>query len=263
MIVLMALLLAPLSIPEAISAWRSDLERQFGVKTPIVAAGETIQGDPEGFDLASSQLRDPDFRRQFAMMQAATVSQRVEGTDRRVILLNLDLYESWKGFEEALLGHELGHIWLRARRLPTPAFRGGDYGCLAVHTGDVVQHVLIRAEMDRRRIDHRGFLMKNLDEAARAMEERNSAGDPCAWARQAALCVDARLAFAAHHWPGRTRYEAAAMGMFPESGEAAAEIIDRIAGLDLNDPLVHRQALLEVYSILSRLAFRQKDPGGR
>lgn len=263
MLALMALLLVPVGIPEAISAWRSDLERQFGVKTPIIFAGETIQGDPEGLELARNQLRDPDFLRQFAMMQAAMVSHRVGGADRWVILMNLDLYESWKGFEEALLGHELGHIWLRARRLPTPAFRGGEYGCLAVHTGDVVQHVLIRAEMDRRGIDHRSFLMKNLDESARAMEEGKAAADPCAWARQAALWVDARLALAAHPWPGRARYEAAAAGMFPESGEAAAEIIDRIAGLNLDDPLVHRQALMDVFSILSRLAVRQKDLRGR
>jgi hypothetical protein len=263
MMVLMALLLVPMGIPEAISAWRSDLERQFGVKTPIVYVGERIQGDPEGLDLAHNQLRDPDFQRQFAMMQAAMVSHRTGGTDRWVVILNMDLYESWKGYEEALLGHELGHIWLRARRLPTPAFRGGDYGCLAVHTGDVVQHVLIRAEMDRRGIDHRGFLMKNLDDSARAMEERKAAGDPCAWARQAALWVDARLAFAAHPWPGRARYEAAATAMFPESGKAAAEIIDLIAGLDLDDPLVHRQALMDVFSILSKLAVRQKDLSGR
>ncbi len=262
MLALLALLAAPLAVPESIAAWRQELGRDFGIAVPVVAAGDDILGDPEGFELVHAQLADPGFRRQFALMNAAMISQRVQGKDRQVILLNRAREGAWKGFEEALIGHELGHIWLRARKLPAPAFTGGEFACLAVHTGDVVQHVLIRAEMDRRGIGHREFLMRSLDASTEAMERLEASADSCAWVRQAAIWVDARLAFESKPWPGRDRYEAAALRRFPEAAPAVAAIIDGIAGLELNDPFAHRKALLEVFSILRALALAQQAGRG-
>jgi hypothetical protein len=263
MSLLLALALQTVALPQGIEAWRADIEREFKVKVPIVWADVELRGDSEGFELVRRQLSQDDFRRQFSLMQAAMISERTDGVDRFVILVNLGSQDSWRGFEEALLGHELGHLWLRARRLPTPAYRGGQLGCVAVHTGDIVQHILIRAEMDRRGIDHRTFFMLNLDAAARGMEQSPQAADACAWARQAAIWVDARLAFQGRPWPGRSRYEGAAGRRYEEAGAAASRIVSMLEGKDLDVPLIHRQALAEVYGELQQLARKQQDSQGQ
>jgi len=260
---LLAIALQAVALPQGIGTWRADIEREFKVKVPIVWADGELRGDSEGFELAGRQLGKDDFRRQFSLMQAAMISERTDGVDQFVILVNLGSRDSWRGFEEALLGHELGHLWLRARRLPAPAYRGGPLGCVSVHTGDIAQHILIRAEMDRRGIDHRTFFMQNLDAAARGLEQSEAAADDCAWARQAAIWVDARLAFQGREWPGRSRYESAAGRRYAEAGAAASRIVSMLEGKDLNEPFIHRQALVDVHAVLQELAKKQQDHKGQ
>lgn len=262
MLPLLALLAAPELLPEAAGRWRADLEREYGTPIPVVWAGAALRGDPVGLELASKQLSEPGFRAQFDLMQAAMISEQTESGTRFLILVNEAWRGAWEGDEAALLGHELGHVWLRLRRLPAPAYQGGALGCLAVHAGDIVQHVLIRAEMDRRGIPHRRFLAKSLDASKGAMEAGSQAGDACAWARQAAVWTDARLAMEGHGWPGRVHYEAAASKRFPEVAAALQRLIGAVSGKDLDDRFAHRQSLVEVFRILQELASAQRQRTG-
>lgn len=254
MLLALSLALAAQPVPPEIERWREDLREVFGVTIPIVWVGRTVEGDPEGMDLAARQMASEGFRAQFQMMQAATVTESLAGEQRIAVLMNESWRPSWSGHEAALLGHELGHVWLRLRRLPAPAYSGGATACLAVHTGDIVQHVLIRAELERRGIDHRSLLMKNMDEAAAAMMRGSAARDSCAAARQAALWVDSRLGLKEKEWPGRADYEAAARRLFPEAEGPVGRIVGLLGGKDLDDRFVHRQALVDIYAELRPLA---------
>ncbi len=254
MVLALSLALAAQAVPAAIAEWREHLRESFGVTIPVVWAGRNVEGDAEGIDLATRQLAGEGFRAQFQMMQAATITETLASGQRIAVLVNEAWRPSWSGHEAALLGHEIGHVWLRLRRLPAPAYSGRAAGCLAVHTGDIVQHVLIRAELERRGIDHRSLLIKNMDEAAAAMMRGSAARDSCAGPRQAALWVDARLGLRGTDWPGRADYEAQARRLFPEVEARVDRIIGLLEGKDLNDPIVHRQALVDVYSELKALA---------
>lgn len=257
MLVALSLILASPLVPEAIESWRADLQREFGVRIPVLWIGARVEGDQEGFDLAARQMASESFRAQFRLMQAATITETLETGSRYLIAVNEAWRPFWQGHEAALLGHEFGHVWLRLRRLPAPAYSGSESSCIAIHTGDVVQHILIRAEMDRRGIDHRALLMKSMDESAAAMAEGARPGDSCAWVRQAALWVDARLGLKSADWPGRDNYERLGKKLFPESEAAASRIIRLVEGKDLDDRFVHRQALIDVFGELKELAARQ------
>jgi hypothetical protein len=263
MLPLFAVLAAAPAIPAAIGEWRADLEREHGARVPVVWAGAGLRGDEAGFSLVSRQLGLEGFRAQFNLMHAAMISEQSQSGARFVIVVNEAWRPAWEGYEAALLGHELGHVWLRLRRLPAPAFQGGPLGCLAVHTGDIVQHILIRAEMDRRGIAHRDLLARSLDASTAALQAGSQARDDCAWVRQAALWTDARLALEGRPWPGREAYEAAARTRFPEVEASLPNIVAALAGKDLDDRLVHRQALVDVFAILKQLASAQKGRSGQ
>lgn len=254
MLLVLALALASQAVPPAIEHWRSDLREEFGAGIPIVWVGPGLQGDAEGMALAERQLADEGFRAQFQLMQAAAVTESLpSGGQRIVVLMNEAWRQTWSGHEAALLGHELGHVWLRLRRLPAPAYSGGTTACLAVHAGDIVQHVLIRAEMERRDIDHKSFLMKSLDDTTPALKQGAAARDLCANARQTAMWVDARLALRGMDWPGRDDYENAAGRLYPEAAVAVDRILELLNQKDLNDRFVHRQALIDVFAVLRAL----------
>jgi hypothetical protein len=257
MLLALSLALAAETVPAVIEQWRKDLREEFGVTIPIVWVGRNVEGDPEGMDLAARQLAGEAFRAQFRLMQAATITEEPPGGPRIAVLMNEAWRPSWSGHEAALLGHEFGHVWLRLRRLPAPAYSGGATACLAVHTGDIVQHVLIRAELDRRNIDHKTSLMKSMDEAAAAMKHGSAARDSCAAARQTAIWVDSRLGLKWTQWPGREEYEAVARRLFPEAEEPVNRIIALLDGKDLNDRFVHRQALVDVFAELRRVSSLQ------
>jgi hypothetical protein len=110
-----------------------------------------------------------------------------------------------------------GHIWLKAKRYPAPAYQGGESACLSVHALDAVQHILIRQEMERRGVAWKAPWFAGLA-ALRQMEQTPGAAGGvgrCQTLSQVAMWVD--VALGAGDWPGQPAFLAALRRRFPSS----------------------------------------------
>ncbi len=213
--------------------------------------------DTPHLDLLAPYLASEEFQRQFALMEASMVFQRAPGREVAFVLLNGDRRAEWESRQEALLAHEFGHAWIKAEKYPTPVFVPGPYACLAIHTGDITQHVLIRREMERRGIEFRRAWLERLERAIPAMETAAPPPeeDRCARARLAAEWVDLRLALQPGEWPAQARYEAAARRYMPEVVSTVERITDYVRSRDLSDRTQHREALKAVFEMLKDLVY--------
>lgn len=147
-----------LALPPVLEQWRAEIEAAGGAPVLVAEVEFSADGsemrlpdDVPGRPLFVQYLRREDFVRQFLLMRGVLVHHQGPDANAFLVLLNGARRGEWGAHEASLLGHEFGHAWLRARGYPAPVFPPGPLACLAIHTGDIVQHVLIRREMDRRR----------------------------------------------------------------------------------------------------------------
>lgn len=260
---LMALDLSPKLVE-----WKAEIEREGGIPVLIGEVLPTVDGD--GFHLSgnvphrelfSQYLSQPEFAAQFKLMYAVMVSHNGPQSSALLIMVNGARRAEFAGYEDAVVGHELGHAQIKARRYPAPRFLPGVSGCLAISTGDVVQHILIRAEMDRRGIAREPFWIKSLDEASAVMAGSGvrPAGDRCAAVRQAAQLIDVRLGLRDASWPGRERYESQVGRLFPEVEQPVDAVVAYLADKDVTGKIVHQRALEFVFDKLKNLAVQSAE----
>lgn len=261
-----------LALPPALEEWRREIEAAGGAPVYVAEVEFSADGQQmrlaegvEGRELFVRYLRQEDFVRQFVMMRGVLVSHQAPEGAAHLVMLNGGRRKEWERHEAALVGHEFGHAWLRARKYPTPVFQPGPLACLAVHTGDIVQHVLIRREMERRGIGHEAMWLESLEravEAARGLADgegtrRARAGDACLALRQAAEWVDVRLGFAGRgaDRPGVIeRYESEMRRVFPEVEPVAGAIAEAVGAREVEDRQQHRDVLREAHARLRALA---------
>lgn len=259
-------MLAELALTVALAGWKADIEAQS--KTPVhIAVAEYSQAahtyqlpaSTPGRDLFATYLKSENFVRQFQQMYAVMIHHKAPDSSAFLVLLNGMREAEWCGHEEAVIAHELGHAWIKARGLPTPVFIDNAWACVGVHAGDIPQHVLMRAELDRRGIDHRTFWLAGLDAAAKEMEAQPAPpeSDRCARVRVAAQWADVKLGLRENDWPGRARYEAAVRRQMPELEETVDEVVRYLKDKDLNDRDVHRAALQFVFARLKDLGYQR------
>jgi hypothetical protein len=257
-------LAAVVTLTAALLSWKAEIESR-GVAVVVAEVEKSASGalavaqDTPHLDLLAPYLASEDFQRQFALMHASTVFQRAPGREVAFVLLNGDRRAEWAPDQEALLAHELGHAWIKAEKYPTPVFVPGPHACLAVHTGDITQHVLIRQEMERRGIEYRRGWLAQLERAIPVMQ---SAAPPpeedrCARARLAAQWVDVKLALAPGEWPAQASYEAAVRRYMPEIVSTVERITDYVRRRDLTDRGQHREALKAVFEMLKDLVYHR------
>lgn len=258
------MLAAVVTLTAALVSWKAEIESR-GVAVVVAEARQSAAGGlavaPETphLDLLAPYLKSEDFQRQFALMEASMVFQRAPGREVAFVLLNGDRRAGWESRLEALLAHEFGHAWIKAEKYPTPIFVPGPHACLAIHTGDITQHVLIRREMERRGIEYRRQWLELLEQAIPAMETGAPPpeDDRCARARLAAEWVDVKLALAPGEWPAQARYEAAARRFMPEVVSTVERIVDYVRRRDLADRVQHREALPAVFEMLKDLVYHR------
>lgn len=205
-------------------------------------------------DILAAYTDQNGFVSQYRGAQAMTVNS--VGVDGRVsfVLINPLLAGSGAS-EEAVIAHEFGHIWLKAKRYPAPAYTGGEAACLSVHALDAVQHILIREEMERRQVKWKEPWFTGLEAALRQMEGESGAAEGvsrCQTLGQVAMWVD--VALGARDWPRREPFLAAMRRRFPGIVPAAEEITGHLRGLDVADLARHRAALEFVFGRMKRLA---------
>jgi hypothetical protein len=245
----------------AMADWQREIERVGRIavvllRLPANSQTTVLTPPPETprRDLLTPFTDQNGFVSQFKGAQAMTVN--AIGTDGRVsfVLINPLLAGSGAA-EEAVIAHEFGHIWLKAKRHPAPAYTGGEAACLSVHSLDAVQHILIREEMERRRVDWKAPWYSGLEAALRQMESEPGAAagvGRCQTLGQVAMWVD--VALGAGDWPRRAAFLAAMRRRFPPIVPAAEEITEHLRGVEVADPARHRTALEFVFDRMKRLA---------
>jgi hypothetical protein len=256
-------LAAAVALSAALLSWKAEIESK-GVAVAVAVAEKdeasglfSVPADTPRRELLAPWLANADFLGQFALMQATMVYQRAPGGDVAFVLLNGALRSLWEGHEEALLGHEFGHVWIKAEKFPSPVFVPGPHACIAIHTGDITQHVLIRKEMEKRGIDYRRQWLEGLERAIPLMETAAPPpeDDRCARARLAAEWVDVKLGLEPGAWPSQPRYEAAARRYMPEVVSTVERIAAYVRSHDMSDRAQHRQALQAVFEMLKDLVY--------
>lgn len=243
--------------PPVLDVWRGEIEAAGGVPV-LVAEVEFDPGGeqmrlPEGIRgraLFAHYLRQDEFVRQFVHMRGVMVHHRGWDGEAFLVMLNGARRAEWEPHMAALVGHELGHAWLRVKRYPEIMPKPGDPACLAIHTGDIVEHVLIRRELDRREISHRGYAVESYAAALAAMKQREDGEgirqarqDACVALRQTALWVDARLGLGTAQWPELAEYETEARRVFPGLEEHVSAIEALVGAAALEDPVEAKAAL--------------------
>lgn len=246
-----------------LAEWKAEIESAGAVKV-VLARVHTdasrneliLPADTEARPILRRFFLEETFREQFVRTHAMTVSYSGAEGRYSFIVLNMALEEQWAGAEESVIAHELGHAWLAALGFPAPAYEPGERSCLAVHAGDIVQHVLIRKEMDRRHIAWRDYWTRNLRAALERLQSQVSAGPLglCQLASIVALWADTRLAFSEADWDDLPRFFRALEQNFPAAKAPTEALVGRLKDLNLWDRQVYAAALLEVSGILGQQA---------
>jgi hypothetical protein len=257
---LAALPLAGGELTERLETWRQEIA-QLGNQRIVLAQATpgngrfSVPDDTGELEMVRLILAQPGVEEQLSLAYSLLVSNQTAAGTTHVVLLNMARKEEWEPGEEALLAHEFGHAWIKAKGFPVPRFIPGPTACLSIHTADVVQHVLIREEMDRRGIDHRSHWIKALERSL-DFHEKQPAGkaEPCETVREAALWMDVRLGLSEAQWGDKARYENALRRRFPAAGRQVDEMTAWLKDKDLADKAVHREALGFVFERLRRAA---------
>lgn len=253
---------------EPIARWKQEIEAKGSGPIVIVrvirdpaANTITVAGDTPERELVKQYLMQEDVVRQLMAAHALTVSHTEGDRVTNFILLNMDRAGEWQS-EDALLAHELGHVWLKSMGYPTPRYLPGPAACLSTHTGNVVQHILLREELDRRGIAFREGWVRDLQADLGALESKPpSSLPPCRRVQQTALWIDARLGLTRKDWPELPRYEKALRQRFPDLAPSVDEISAYLRKKDVRDKAAHREALVFVFDRLKQAATGQEAAG--
>jgi len=236
--------------------WRSEIEKTGPLPVYLLhlEPGETAPLDAPHRATLAQFTDNPNFQQQFANAQALSVT--VMGNEGRMSFVLVNKRQTPAEDEPYVIAHEFGHLWLKAKKYPAPAYSGGPAGCLSISAGDAVQHVLIRKEMDRRKVEWRRGWIRALEKALAALEAEENPAPPnrCQAVAQAALWVDVRLGLTDEQWPARSRFLKLLGKRFPVIQPAAEELAVRLAAGDLEDKPAHLQALGVTFTRLKEMA---------
>jgi hypothetical protein len=244
-------------LSEPLAAWKREIEAKGSgpiivvrvVKGPA-ANTITVSNDTPERELVKQYLQQEDLVRQLVAAHALTVAHSDGDRVINLVLLNMERSAEWQS-EDALLAHEFGHVWLKAMGYPAPRYVPGPAACLGTHTGNVVQHILLREELDRRGIDFRTSWIRDLQTELSAKESKpSSAMEPCQRVQQTALWLDVRLGLQEKDWAELPRYESTLRQRYPNLAPAVDEISAYLRKTDVHEPAAYREALVQVFERL-------------
>lgn len=240
---------------EKLAEWKKEIEAS-GAKVAIARVfvengAYVLPPDAEAREVLMHFFGQYEFRAQFALAHALNVN--IDQPQRLgLVILNMERLKSSQESEEAIVGHELGHIWLHQRGLRAPPLLPGALACEAIHTGDLVQHVLIRRELDRRGIEFKKAWTRDLENAYRTIAKQPvataPAADICVRLQRLAQIVDLRLGLAEGDWENREKYESRLIGADVLLGELVTRMVRLLNALELENRIDYYAGLGAVRS---------------
>lgn len=243
----------PVALPAVLEEWKSEIEARTFQRIEFIR----IPGDPipaEDRDVLFSYFAKPDFASSFQRAQAMTFRYERAGKTRSLILLNLPKMQETQNSPAALIAHELGHLWLASLGFVPPVYEPGPRACLAIHTGDIVQHILLRAESDRRGIDWRPSYARDYQAANATLRGTQiGPGDDCFKAQRLSLMLDVRTGFEPRSFEGREEYLEALARQDPKAEAIAIELMEELDGKVQLEPNGYAWALERARSAVERL----------
>ena len=258
----MLLLAQILSLAGLVGDWAADIERLTKSKIIVMrlSPGELPVEEPHRA-LARKHFSDPVFLQMFTASQALSLNPNGAAGPFQYIFVNAKLAPGDQESMNGLLGHELGHLWIRARGYPTPRYATGEAGCLSVATGDALQHILMRGEMDRRGIAWRSGFVSQLEPALVKLREPLS-DEPaktsrCQMLAQISLWLDVDLGLKEKDWKNREEFLRLMEERFPAAAEQGRILSKELGAANLADKDVHRKQLQLVFARLKLFAVTQ------
>ncbi|MFN0100885.1 MAG: hypothetical protein ACKV2U_02220 [Bryobacteraceae bacterium] len=252
----MAPALLALLLTGPLEVWRLEIEKTGpqAVYLLHLAPGAPLPAATPYKAILEQFTDNPNFQRQFANAQALSITY--QGPEGRLSFVLLNTNQTPPDDEPHVIAHEFGHLWLKALRYPAPAYLGGPSSCLSILAGDAVQHVLIREEMDRRKIAWRPPWLRSLEAALAALDAQTNPAPPdrCQAITQAVLWIDVKLGLTNEEWPERTRFLETLSKRFPVIQPAAAELAAQLRNEKLALKPDHHRALQIVFTRLKKLA---------
>ncbi|MBI2687695.1 MAG: hypothetical protein HYX27_15395 [Acidobacteria bacterium] len=248
--VLALLLTGPLEL------WRTEIEKTGPQSVYLLrlAPGMPVPEGTAHKAIVEQFTDNPNFQEQFARAQALSITY--QGAEGRLCFVLLNTQQTPPQDEPYVIAHEFGHLWLKALRYPAPAYFGGPSSCLSILAGDAVQHVLIRAEMEKRRIPWREPWLHSLAGALRALDGQRDPPPPdrCQAVSQAVLWIDVRLGLTDAQWPERQRFLELLSNRFPVIQPAASDLAAQLGQENLAAKADHQKALETVFGRLKQMA---------
>jgi hypothetical protein len=251
------------ALTPALARWKADIEAT-GKTTVVLARVFTdanrnelvLPEDAEFRPFLRRLLSSESFVTQFVQTHAMNVNADTGLRPISAVFLNMALAADWEGQEDAVIAHELGHIWLHARGYEAVRVPGG-LSCEAVHAGDIVQHILIREQMRARRIDFLPFWIRTLESALEQMTKQSGGesgtADRCRHIARLALWVDVDLGLTDREWPRRQAMLSALRKSFPQLEGDETQIAAMLRGRNLRDYPTYRDALRAVFFRVQRV----------
>ena len=259
---------ARVELSPRLRVWQGEIEARGGVKLWPVRVFVEMQGGVPTYVLPEDAPQRPvlaryfgdvNFRTQFVRTHAVAINYT--GAEGRLsfIVLNMARLKELGSDEEILLSHEFGHAWLHAQGLRAPALGTGQAACQAIHVGDIVQHILIRQEQDRRGFDFRPGWTRDLEVAAVKLEgqtpETQPPAEPCLRLERLALMIDVESGLTDGQWARRRSFLERLPAGDPRLADFAHRLGRILRGFELSDPTEYYMALSTVLSA-SHLLFQ-------
>jgi hypothetical protein len=255
LLALAAAVSAQVNLAPNLRVWRSEIE-QSGVRVlfaRVYTDSErnllTLPADTPARPLFAAMLRQPAFVEQLVNAHALTTNLR--GVS--LVFLNMQRSPEWDGHEDALLAHELAHIALKARGYESLR-ASGLTSCQITHATNIVQHVLVRAELRRRGLDDVPFRVRSLETAQDAAAAGLSTGGSfCDQARRLEMWIDASIGLRDEQWPRRGEFLTLLRNLWPELAGPAEHLIATLNAKDVADKTVYESALAAAAETLREL----------
>jgi hypothetical protein len=227
------------ALSKSLLEWKKEIEAKGGGKLIAVRVYTdplrneiSLPADTEQRAILRRYFLDESFRGLLAGAHSLSVNYGGSEGKYHFVLLNMALAEQWSGQEEAVLADEFGHAWLSAQGYGAPDYRPGAEACVGVQAGNVVQHVLIREELERRGIRWREHWLRTLEPALEKLESGTAvplaALPPCERLAQLALWVEVRMSLSAELWQNFSRFQQVMSKRYPETRVWSEQIESRL-----------------------------------